>query len=204
MDLSKQLFFCFILVFYSCIRPERSDRIEYKEIILSKTDTVYVYLDRPEKNSEKFEKALKEYLGVKELTGNNDGEIIEKILASCGISIPAPWCACYLNQGLLDIGKTGPDTIPGWSPQWFKDPERITWTRERMEQLISKGNICGIYFRSKRRVAHVLAVLDDFGDGYVLTIEGNTNDQGSREGNKVAIRLRHKSELYICSNWLDE
>lgn len=36
----------------------------------------------------------------------------------------------------------------------------------------------------------VLALLKD---GYVLTVEGNTNDQGGREGNGVYLRTRHKS-----------
>jgi hypothetical protein len=77
----------------------------------------------------------------------------------------------------------------------------VVWNRGDKHKL-NKGEIFGLYFKSKKRVAHVGAVLEDFGDGWVLTIEGNTNDAGSREGNGVYTRLRHKSQIYVVARWV--
>jgi hypothetical protein len=196
---------CLVLLsIYSCVPRERSNSIvKLKPIIISKTDTIRIYLEVEKGQEELFTEALKKYMGVIELTGNNDGEVVEYILLNCGIPFPAPWCACLLNQGLIDIGLEGPVKDPGYTPMWFTDPKRITYARgvDPITTTFKEGWIGGIYFRSKGRIAHVFTVLDDF-DDYVLTIEGNTNDQGGREGNKVAIRLRKKTEIYICADWI--
>jgi len=198
----------FVLLFYSCVPLERNvDDVticEPIEIVSIQNDTIQIYLEVDSTLGEKYEAALRTFLGVKELTGNNDGPIIEKILSTCGLNIPAPWCACYLNHGLEMIGKEGPWKQPAFTPRWFEDPNRIVYTRDidPVYTTFQKGWIGGIYFRSKGRIAHVVCVLEDFGDSYILTIEGNTNSAGSREGNGVYIRIRHKSEIYMCANWL--
>lgn len=196
-----------VLLLYSCSLNQRDNTrtVERIPLIVTKTDTVYVEVEIPLSMQQKYEAALREYIGVKELTGNNDGEAIVAILKSCGINIPAPWCACFLHQGLLDIGLNGGPTFqPAFTPRWFQQPERIVWTRDinSIKEHWQKGWVGGIYFRKLGRVGHVAAVLEDFGDGYVLTIEGNSNSQGAREGNRVSLRIRHKSEFYIVADWL--
>lgn len=198
-------FICLLLSLLSC---KYSDPIiEYVEVpvIINQVDTIVVYIEKDPRIEDLFVKALKERLGTKEATGNNDGEVVAAILKSCGINFPAPWCACYLHDGLLRIGeKGGPEKDPGYTPNWFKDPKRIVWVRDRDNNKITfqKGWIGGIYFRDKGRIAHVFAVVEDTGDGYVITIEGNTNSAGSREGNGVFIRIRNKSEIYMMADWL--
>lgn len=178
---------------------------EQVPIIITKTDTVFVTIDIPISQARKYTNALKKYKGLKELTGNNDGPVIEAILKLCGINIPAPWCACYLNQGLVDIGLSGPPK-PAWSPNWFIYPNRITWTRSGSDinETFEEGWIGGIWFRNINRIGHVACILEDFGDGYVLTIEGNANSAGGREGNRVSLLVRHKSEFYIMADWLKD
>jgi len=81
-------------------------------------------------------------------------------------------------------------------------PESKTVWKRGDSGRLNKGEIFGLYFQSKKRVAHVGAVIEDFGDGWVLTIEGNTDDAGSRDGNGVFTRLRHKSQLYVVARWI--
>lgn len=211
---SRSAYACIIgclYVLYCSISCQRSDNVIPGEepkldsilIRIDRTDTVYLYLEHAPKIEDQFIDSLKFYLGTRELTGNNDGEVVSAIIKSCGINTPAAWCACYLHHNLLKINRSGPSYQPAFSPRWFEDPNRVVWTRQDENAPISKGDVCGIYFRNLKRVAHVLAVIEDTRDGYVITIEGNTNGAGSREGNGVFIRIRHKSELYICSNWLN-
>ncbi len=58
----------------------------------------------------------------------------------------------------------------------------------------SRGDVFGIYFPEKGRIAHV-GFVDDWGDKYVVTVEGNTNEAGSREGDGVYRKRRLISSL---------
>lgn len=210
MEKNKIAFICLLLCF-GCVPRERSNnviepKIEQIPIIITKTDTFFVTVEVPLTINQKYEVALRKYIGTRELTGKNDGAAIVEILRNCGINIPAPWCACYLNQGLIDIGLHGPVKQPAYTPRWFEDPKRIVWNRQTsdVKQSFEKGWIGGIYFRNLGRIGHVAAIVEDFEDGYVLTIEGNTNAEGGREGNGVYLRIRHKSEFYIIADWLHE
>lgn len=201
-------YFTFIYLLFSigCIPHQRSDVLsEQIPIIITETDTVFVTVEIEPTIAQKYETALRKYLGVREATGKNDGEEVASILKSCGILTPAPWCGCLLNKGLIDIGLHGPYYQPAFTPRWFQESERIVWTRNisDIRERWEKGWIGGIYFRNLGRVGHVAAILEDFTDGYVLTIEGNTNSAGSREGDGVFIRIRHKSEFYIVADWLE-
>jgi hypothetical protein len=65
-------------------------------------------------------------VGVTELTGKNDGPLVEAILASTGNKKGDPYCAafnyyCYREAGLAELV---PKTA--WSPSWVAQP---TWTR---------------------------------------------------------------------------
>lgn len=200
-----------LLFLYSCVPPERYDDVIPQEveipIVITKSDTVYVTVDIPLTLGQKYTNELKKYIGTREATGKNDGEAIKQILLKCGINFPQPWCACYLHTGLVNIGLNGgPVAGPGYTPFWFKNPKRIRWVRDKSPESMTweQGWIGGIYFRSLGRIGHVAAIIEDFGDGYVLTIEGNTNAQGGREGNGVYLRIRHKSEFYMVADWLTD
>lgn len=200
------LLVCF---FYSCDVDKRRNDVtqvitEERIITIVERDTIYVEIDIEPNLAEKYEIALRKYIGLREESGNNDGEVIAEILRNCGINFPAAWCACYLYQGFLDIDYYPDIDQPAWTPNWFKDKKRIRWQRDKdpYSMRFEKGWTGGIYFRNLGRIAHVAAILEDFGDMYVLTIEGNTNSQGAREGDGVFLRIRHKSEFYKVSDWL--
>lgn len=208
------LFSCALLFIYFNISCERSDdveieyisKIEYVDVpvVITKKDTIFIHVQKHPKIEEMFIDSLKVHLGLREATGKNDGPAVAAILASCGINIPAPWCACFLHDGLIRLGTPGgPKVHPGLSSQWFRDGARVTWVRDRdhISTYFEKGWIGGIWFRSKGRIAHVFAIIEDTRDGYVITIEGNTNSAGAREGDGVFIRVRHKNEIYMVADW---
>lgn len=63
------------------------------------------------------------------------------------------------------------------------------------------GDIFGIYFQNKGRIAHV-GFVHRFGDKYTITVEGNTNEEGSREGDGVYLKRRLTKQLYKISRYV--
>lgn len=142
-------------------------------------------------------------IGVKELTGNNDGKEVAKIIEASGFDSTSriPWCAAYIYYEFLLIDHRLEVEYPAYAPSYFPD-NRIIYTRGQEEKCTPlQGDIIGIYFKNKKRIAHV-----GFYDGeifnYIITVEGNTNKAGSREGDGVWRKYRPKNTIYKISRFL--
>jgi hypothetical protein len=57
--------------------------------------------------------------------------------------------------------------------------------------------------RNKRRIAHV-GFIDSEDKNNYYTVEGNTNEAGSREGDGVYRKIRSKKSVYIISDYCNE
>lgn len=70
-----------------------------------------------------------------------------------------------------------------------------------------QGDVFGLYFTKLGRIGHV-GFVDQWGgprgDDWVYTVEGNTNGEGSREGDGVHARRRLKRHIHIVANWIDQ
>lgn len=137
-------------------------------------------------------------LGVREATGSNDGADVEKYLASAGFGKGYAWCAAFVNWVHESNGIDGPRG-PAWSPSWFPDSK----VYDRHERPPQPGDVFGIYFKSKQRIAHV-GFIDKWDGSKVITVEGNTNEAGSREGDGVYRKRRLARQIYKLSNWIDD
>ncbi len=131
-------------------------------------------------------------IGVRE-QGSNRGEDVEKYLASAGFGGGYAWCAAFVNWVYLQHDISTPKS-PAWSPSWF--------ISSRVSDKIIPGDVFGVYFKSKGRIAHV-GLIESAGDGFVTTIEGNTNQAGSREGDGVYRKRRIRKQIYRTANWID-
>lgn len=141
----------------------------------------------------------RKWVGVRELTGNNDGEAVEKFLASTGLGEGYAWCMAYVNYVHQECDANTPDKA-AWSPSWFSD-ERLVYDRGRYEnEEVKPGDVGGLYFKSKGRIAHGF-IVEKVSDKYYHTIEGNTNKKGSREGDGVYRRMRWKKTVTEVSRW---
>lgn len=151
-----------------------------------------------------FLAAAQSQMGVREATGNNDGPQVEAYLKSVGLKAGDPWCAAFIYWcGKQALGVRNPLPRSGWSPDFVRSP---TWTRARGGQL-QPGDVAGIYFASKKRVAHVF-VIRSVGARSVGTFEGNTSPdavEGSaadRDGGRAASKIRPLSTLHSARSWL--
>lgn len=60
----------------------------------------------------------------------------------------------------------------------------------------------GIWFQKLGRIAHV-GFIHEWGCEWVVTVEGNTNDAGSREGDGVYMKRRINRQIYKVARWRD-
>jgi hypothetical protein len=149
-------------------------------------------------------------VGVRELSGHNDGQAVEMYLASCKLKAGAPWCAAFVNWCLKSCG--APHSNSGWSPDWFP-PDKVIWTGGSAGRGKDKGlsgdsgalplpgDVLGIYFPSKKRIAHVL-FCEEWRGRTVVTVEGNTNEAGSREGDGVYRKIRLTAQIDRAARWI--
>lgn len=141
-------------------------------------------------------------VGVTELTGNNDGIMVEKYQASAGIRKGDPWCAAFVNWCFEQNGIEGPKKLPGYSPSWFPENAKPTPSPSKEGSLKpQQADVFGIYYASKGRIAHV-GFIDRWQGKYAITVEGNTNDEGSREGGSVLIKRRLTRQISYTSDWI--
>jgi hypothetical protein len=92
--------------------------------------------------------------------------------------------------------KENPFPRSAWSPDFVKSPK---WDRGRGEKP-GRADAFGIYFQSLKRVAHT-GIIEKVEGKWAITIEGNTNDDGSRDGDGV-YRKRRPLGTILARSWL--
>ena len=140
-------------------------------------------------------------IGVRELTGKNDGVRVEEYLASCGLGKGYAWCAAFVNWCFVQAGIQGSGSA--YSPNWFPVSKVVYTNGANNNRTPSKCDVFGMYYKEKKRIAHV-GFIDEWkeGNNYCITVEGNTNDGGSREGDGVYKKRRLKNQIYKVSRWI--
>lgn len=131
-------------------------------------------------------------IGVVEGARQNDGKRIREYLGYCYIKSHAAWCAAYLSFCFGQAGYKQPRTA--WSPSLFP--------ASRLVKEPKPGVVYGIYFASLKRIAHC-GLVEFVKNDLVYGLEGNTNLAGSREGDGVFRKIRHKRTIYRYADWLD-
>lgn len=125
-----------------------------------------------------------------EIEGNNWGGWVTTFLKSAGINYPAPWCnafTSYVVENILDRINYM-DAIRITADTWTTD----TWGREKriIEYDPQEGDLALFYWGATMPFHIGFVENTKSGDSYFGSIEGNTNAQGSSEGNTVARKTR--------------
>ena len=142
----------------------------------------------------------REEIGVSEVDGSNCGPRVDEYKAATWLDSDKgwPWCAaflCWLLREAIkgeEVSFKRPQTAGAWDfENWAKKQVASGIDlRKPTNEDIKAGDIVIFTF------SHIgLAVKDIDPSGYVITIEGNTNGAGSREGGSVLEKKRHVSKI---------
>jgi hypothetical protein len=138
-------------------------------------------------------------IGVRETLGANDSPEIREYLAITNVRVPAAWCAAFVSYCYTKNGVPNPRSA--WSPSYFAATKLVDIRKDKPLQ----ADLFGVWYNNLNRIAHV-GFVDSWpreGD-YFITVEGNTNDNGSREGNGVYKKRRLKRSASKISRWINE
>ncbi len=142
-------------------------------------------------------------IGVEEINGTNCGPRVNEYKAATWLPSTEswPWCAAFVcwvvREALRSTGtketKTfnRPMTAGAWDfERWSLKQDGSTNTKKPHRGDIAPGDIVVFKF------SHIgFAISKPDVNGFVVTIEGNTDGQGSREGGAVLRKRRHVSQI---------
>lgn len=140
-----------------------------------------------------------QYLDVREATGKNDGPEVEMFLKSVGLGKGYSWCAAFVHFVLDQCGIK--NTINAWSPT-AHNPKNIIYAKSKHYASVQPGDVFTIWSYSKKRIAHTGFVHSPACDRFYTSIEGNTNDGGSFNGDGVYKRRRSYKQTYSITRWI--
>ena len=138
------------------------------------------------------------YVGRQEFDGQNRGHVLDCIMDGLNLPRGVSWCGAFVTWCLMrSYAHTKPDLrrILGFSSPWYCDSTRDWLAQAKALDMIVQQPEAGDLFvlLDSRGMAHhigfVVAVPDH--DGRFRTIEGNTNEGGSVNGDGVYWRTRN-------------
>jgi hypothetical protein len=136
-------------------------------------------------------------VGLKEDLGSNDSNQIRAYLKSVGIYKTAYYCAAFVCWGFTINGIDNPKT--GWSPSLFPKNHVI----DTKQTVPEPCDVFGVYFHNYKRIAHVGVIKRWPRDSeHFISIEANTNDNGSRNGDGIYQKRRLKRTASKISRWI--
>jgi hypothetical protein len=137
-------------------------------------------------------------LNVRE-TGPNTGPEVSAYLRAVGVYTPAPWCAAFVSYSLTKCGIPNPRSA--WSPDYAKQKD-VIWTNKNKRKKPLPGDVLTYYYQRLGRVGHVGFLTASDPDGFFITIEGNTNGAGSREGDGVYKKKRDPAQVHAIARYI--
>ena len=144
-------------------------------------------------------RTIEKEVGIKEATGNNDGKRVEEYLRTTNLGKGFSWCASFVKWAFLKCGIKTP--ITAWSPT-AHNSKNIVYFKNRFEQEPKPGDVFTIYSINQKRIVHTGFFYNFYNSRIYETIEGNTNNNGSSNGDGVYKRKRSYHQTYSITRWL--
>lgn len=145
-----------------------------------------------DRHVETLVRLAKSYVGLRELPGNR-GKEIDGWLDALKVPRGNPWCMGFVQGIFAETAKTyrvpdplKPDTAHCLT-LWREVPAE--WKHGPLDG--RRGDIA--IWDHGHDTGHT-GIVTGYGGGYYTTIEGNTNDDGSREGKEVCEKTRKASD----------
>ena len=180
------------------------DRLLWRRLRLD-AEGAQVALDRPTALGRKAAEVAQRYVGVEESPrGSNRGPHVDSFLRFVGLNPGQPWCTAFVSfcvhKAAEELGVQINFPKTGWTPSllaWAKREGRLVTSQEIASGVQpQEGWVALFYYPALGRVAHSGIVVKRLPLGAVVTVEGNTSDDGSREGYKVMRRVRLVRRIY--------
>jgi hypothetical protein len=123
--------------------------------------------------------------------GSNWGEPVKTYLASVGINFPASWCMAFIywcfSEASKDLKATNTAVKTGGV--------LAAWNKALPAQKAKKPSIGSVFIMDHGKGLGHTGIVENFDEKFIYTIEGNTNDTGSREGIEVCRRKRLRTSI---------
>lgn len=131
-------------------------------------------------------------IGLRETPGRpNRGPELDRLVLSIGGKPGLPWCG-YFMMALHK--RCGLPMAGGMAMSWFTAPRKV---RQPVP-----ADVFSIWNRYMKRIGHVGLIESVSPSGNVIiTIEGNTNSMGNREGSGVCRLTRPMKSIYSYARW---
>ena len=139
-------------------------------------------------------------IGVRETKGSNSGIRVDGYLKSVGLSPGYPWCAAFVSWCFQNAEVSAP--ISAWVPSYALTSKRIYERGTALRGNPQKGDVFLIWYKSKNRAAHI-GFIEEWGENTLITVEGNTNASGAREGDGVYRKRRLTRQVWAVSDFID-
>jgi hypothetical protein len=139
------------------------------------------------------------YVGERESKGSNRSDNIDKWNKFTNVPMGSPYCASFISYVLYEAKiKNAPKTA--WSPSMVAR-DNVPFSK------IAPADVFGMYFSSKKRIAHVGFIKDpEYSSTMLQTTEANTSPQAGqgsasdRDGDGVWNKLRSKKLMRNSNN----
>ncbi len=188
-----QIIYLYILCILIC-----SSAISQSTLSLNEADELFI-------SSGEQRDCLRElYLsqvGVREQGGNNRGPEVKAYLKSVGLGENYPWCAAFVSWCFLQVEIKAP--ISAWVPSFALSDKMIYKQGKVLKRLPKYGDVLLIWFKNLKRPAHI-GFIDEWGEKWIISVEGNTNENGSREGDGVYRKRRLKKQIWAVTNFIND
>ena len=140
-------------------------------------------------------------VGVRESGGANRGPHVKAYLDAVGLPEGYSWCAAFVSWCFQQVNVPIPKSA--WVPS-YAIARRFVYKQGRVLKRPPKyGDVMLIWYTSLQRPAHI-GFIDHWGERWVISVEGNTNQDGSREGDGVYRKRRLKKQVWAVANFIDD
>lgn len=139
-------------------------------------------------------------VGVRELTGKNDGRQVEAYLKTCGLGKGYAWCSAFVKWNFTQCGLPTP-SMNAWAAT-AQNTSYIIYRARSFTEPPQSADVFTIWDASKKRVSHTGFFHKRINEIFYQTVEGNTNEGGSANGDGVYMRKRSFNATHTISRWL--
>lgn len=123
--------------------------------------------------------------------GSNWGLPVKNYLNSVGINFPASWCMAFVFWCFSEASKN----IKSTNTAIKTGGVLAAWNKSDAKIKSKTPKIGSVFIMDYGKGLGHTGIVEKFDEKYIYTIEGNTNDTGSREGIEVCRRKRLKTTI---------